>query len=217
MLRDERQAWIYKIERNGRIRMEQYVVTISRQFGSMGRTIAAELSEILGVDYLDRDIVEAAARRMGQPVKVISNEEENAKSFFIRRKYPFRMGIYSITDEIFAVEKNIIRDMAAKRSCIIVGRCADSILQDMKNHLNVYIYAPYEVRLYNCTHDLMMDEKTAKKMIKEVDVARANYQKKYCPEVRSVFDHKDIMIDSSKFGIEGTAKILSHIVLEQWG
>lgn len=197
--------------------MEQYVVTISRQFGSMGRTIAARMSDILGVEYLDRDIVEATARRMGQPVKIISQEEENAKSFFIRRKYPFRMGIYSITDEIFAVQKNIIRDMAAKNSCIIVGRCADSILRDMPNHLNVYIYAPYEARLYNCTHDLMMDEKTAKKMIKEVDLARTNYQKKYCPEVKSIFDHKDIMIDSSKFGIEGCADILSRIVMEKWG
>lgn len=197
--------------------MEQYVVTISRQFGSMGRTIAAKLSEILGVDYLDRDIVEKAAQRMGQSVKVVSKEEENTKSFFLRRKYPFNMGIYSITDEIFAVEKNIIRDLAAKESCIIVGRCADSILRDFQNHLNVYIYAPYEARLYNCTHDLLMDEKTAKKMIKEVDIARTNYQKKYCPEVNTVFDHKDIMIDSSKFGIEGTADILARIVWKQWG
>lgn len=197
--------------------MEQYVVTISRQFGSMGRTIAAKMSEILGVDYLDRDIVDATARRMGQPAKVISREEEVAKAVFIRRKYPFNMGIYSITDEIFAVEKNIIRDMAAKRSCIIVGRCADSILHDVPNHLNVYIYAPYEARLYNCTHNLMMDEKTAKKMIKIVDLARTNYQKKYCPEVKNIFDHKDIMIDSSKFGIEGCADILSRIVMEKWG
>ena len=91
-----------------------------------------------------------------------------------------------------------------------------SILQDMPNHLNVYIYAPYEARLYNCTHDLMMDEATARKMIKEVDTARTNYQRKYCPEVKSVFDHKDLMIDSSKFGIDGTVKLLAGIVRERW-
>lgn len=197
--------------------MEQYVVTISRQFGSMGRTIAAEMSKILGIDYLDRDILQATAERMGQSVKVISDEEEQSKSFFLRKKYPFHMGIYSITDEIFAVQKNIIRDAAKKESCIIVGRCADSILQDFENHLNIYIYAPYEARLHNCTHDLMMDEKVARKMIKEVDMARANYQKKYCPEVKTVFDHKDLMIDSSKFGIEGTAQLLAGIVMERWG
>ncbi len=197
--------------------MEQYVVTISRQFGSMGRTIAAEMSKKLGIDYLDRDIVEATAERMGQSVKFISDEEEQSKSFLLKKIYPFNMGIYSITDEIFAVQKNIIRDMAKKESCIIVGRCADSILRDFENHLNIYIYAPYEARLHNCVHELMMDEKVAKKMIKEVDLARANYQKKYCPEVKSVFDNKDIMIDSSKFGIEGTADLLSQIVMSRWG
>ena len=69
-----------------------------------------------------------------------------------------------------------------------------------------------KVTIVRFTHDLMMDEKNARKMIKEVDAARENYQKKYCPEVKSIFDHKDLMIDSSKFGIEGTAKLLSGIV-----
>ena len=196
--------------------MSKYVITISRQFGSMGRTIAAETAKLLDIEYLDRDIVEATAKRLGKSVKQISDEEENTGFFLLRKKYPFNMGIYSITDEIFAVEKNIIRDVASKQSCIIVGRCGDSILSDIENHLSVYIYAPYEARLHNCTHELMMDEKTARKMMKEIDIARTNYQKKYCPEVKSIFDHKDIMIDSSKFGIEGTARLLADIVRERW-
>jgi cytidylate kinase len=197
--------------------MEQYVVTISRQFGSMGRTIAERMSKILGVDYLDRDIVDATAKRMGLSVKAVSDAEESAKPSLIKKKRTFNMGIYnSITDEIFAVQRNIIRDMAAKESCIIVGRCADSILMDYKNHLNVYIYAPYDARMYNCVNELMMDEKTASKMIREVDAARTNYQKKYCPEVKTVFDNKDIMIDSSYFGVEGTAQILAQIVRDKW-
>lgn len=197
--------------------MEQYTVTISRQFGSMGRSIAECMAKKLGINFFDRDIVAETAKRMGHPVSAISDAEENTKSFFLRKKYPFNMGIYSITDEIFCVEKNIIRDMAARESCIIVGRCADSILQDFPNHLSVYIYAPYEARLHNCVTDLMMEEKTAVKMMKEVDAARINYQRKYCPEVKSIFDHKNIMIDSSKFGIEGTAGILAGIVQAKWG
>ena len=88
--------------------MEQYVVTISRQFGSLGRSIAARLSEILGIDFLDRDIVEATARRMGQSVTVISDEEENSKSTFFRRKYPLGTGMSTLQDEIFAVQTNKI-------------------------------------------------------------------------------------------------------------
>lgn len=197
--------------------MEQYVVTISRQFGSLGRTIAEKMSELLQVEYLDRDIVEATAKRMQQPVSVISDEEENSKSAFFRRKYPLGMGMPSLQDEIFCVQKNIIRDFASKSSCIIVGRCADSILRDYKNHLNVFVYAPYEARLKNCTEILHMDIKTAKKMMKDVDKARENFCKRYCTEVNSIFDNKDIMIDSSKFGVDGTAKILAGIVKQRWG
>lgn len=196
--------------------MEQYVITISRQFGSMGRSIAHRLSEILEVEYLDRDIVEATARRMGLPVSVISEEEENSKSAFIRRKYPLGIGVPNLKDEIFSVQKNIIRDFAAKESCIIVGRCADSILSDFQNRLSVYIYAPYEARFQNCTDILLMEPKTAKKLIKEVDTARDNYHRNYCPGWTSAFDYKDIMLDSSRFGIEGTAKILADIVREKW-
>ena len=134
--------------------MEQYVITISRQFGSMGRSIARELSEILGIEFLDRDIVEATAKRMGLPVSVISDEEESMKSTFFRRQYPLGMGMSSLKDEIFLTQKNIIRDFAAKGSCIIVGRCADYILEDIPNHLNVYVYAPDEARLKNCVENL---------------------------------------------------------------
>ena len=98
--------------------MEQYVITISRQFGSMGRSIAKELSENLGIEFLDRDIVEATAKRMGLPVSVISDEEESMKSTFFRRQYPLGMGMSSLKDEIFYTQKNIIRDFAAKGSCI---------------------------------------------------------------------------------------------------
>lgn len=196
--------------------MAHYVVTISRQFGSMGRTIAEKMSKLLDIEYLDRDIVELAAQRMGYSVKTISDAEESAGTVLLRARLPFNLGVYSITDEIFEVEKNIILDAAKSKPCIIVGRCADSILRGFENSLNIYVYAPYEARLYNCTHDLMMDEKTARRMIKEVDAARANYQKRYCPEVTGVFDNKDIMMDSSRFGIDETASILAEIVKNKW-
>ena len=116
--------------------------------------------------------------------------------------------------EIFAVQKNIIRDLARKESCIIVGRCADSILQDYDRVLNIYIYAPVEERVKNCTEKLGMDEKTARRMIREVDKAREIYRMRYCEGVKEVFDHRDLMIDSSKYGAEKTARILCGVVKE---
>ena len=197
--------------------MKQYVVTISRQFGSMGRMIAQQLSRELGVEFYDRDIVEETASRMGLPVSVISNTEENSKSIYFKQQYPLGMGIASMRDEIFLIQKNIIRDLAQKESCIIVGRCADSILMDMENHLNVYIYAPMGARLRNAVELAKLDEKTARKMIREIDRSRELYHRRYCPEYVDPSTNKDILIDSSRFGAEGTVKILAGLVREMFG
>ena len=196
--------------------MKQYVVTISRQFGSMGRMIAQQLSRELGVNFYDRDIVEETASRMVLPVSVISNTEENSKSIYFKQQYPLGMGIASMRDEIFLIQKNIIRDLAQKESCIIVGRCADSILMDMENRLNVYIFAPMDARLRNAVELAKLDEKTAKKMIREIDRSRELYHRRYCPEYVDPSTNKDIMIDSSRFGAEGTVKILAGLVREMF-
>lgn len=191
--------------------MDNYVITISRQFASFGRSIAQKMSEELQIEFYDRDIVEATAKRMGQPIPVISNEEENSSSAFFRRKYPLGMGVANIQDEIFNVQTNIIRDMAEKESCIIVGRCAGNVLKAHPRCLNIYVYSPYEERLKNCTDTLQMELKDAKRMMKEVDKARENYRYRYCPEYHNVYDGYDIMVDSSRFGIDKTAKILADI------
>lgn len=196
--------------------MEPYVITISRQFGSMGRSIAQELSEKLGIEFYDRDIVEEVASRLGVPVSIVSDKEEAYKSIYFKRQYPLGTGVASLRDEIFMVEKNIIQDLAKKESCIIVGRCSDSILLGHERHLNVYIYAPYMERLKNCTELLGMDEATAKKMIHEVDISRNLYRKRYCPEAKDEFTNRDIMIDSSNFGIEGAAQLLADIVKKRF-
>ncbi len=193
--------------------MDQFVVTISREFASLGRTVAENLSEKLGVEYWDRDIVEAAAKRLGHPVSVVSDEEETAKnSIFLRKKYKMSLTTYNINDEIFETEKNIILDAARQSSCIIVGRCGDYVLRDFPNHLAVYIYAPYEARMKNCVETLMMDEKTAARTIREVDMARTYYQRKYCPGVKSPKDSCSLMIDSSRFGVEKSADLIAQAV-----
>ena len=192
--------------------MGKYTVTISRQFASLGRSIAQKMSEDLDIAFYDRDIVEETAKRMGQPVSTISNEEEKTDSKFLRRKYPLGMGVANIQDEIFNVQTNIIRDFAKKDSCIIVGRCSNQILSDYSRCLNIFIYAPYEIRLKNCTDELNMNIKVAKKMIKEVDTAREKYRQQYSHHSKSILDSYDLMIDSSRFGVDKTADILSDIV-----
>ena len=196
--------------------MDKYVITISRQFASLGRSIAQELSELLDIEFYDRDIVEATAKRMGLKISSISKEEEIVKSKFFKRKYPLGTAVANIQDEIFNVQKNIIQDIAKKESCIIVGRCGNEVLKDFDRSLHIYIYASDEDRLDNCINVLQMDSKVAKKMIKEVDKARDKYRLKYCSEVKHVHDGYDLLIDSSRFGVENSAKIIASIIKDMF-
>ena len=87
--------------------MEKYIVTLSRQFASMGRTIAQLMSDELGIAFYDRDIVENTARRMDVSVAEVNEKEETPGSVFGNIKYPLGLGLVSTTREIFEVESNI--------------------------------------------------------------------------------------------------------------
>ena len=194
---------------------EKYVITISRQFANMGRSIAKRLAEELGIEFYDRDIVEQTARRMGLPVSTISDTEESANNIYYKRIYPLGMAIKSMQDEVFMVQQNIIRDLADRESCIIVGRCADEVLKDHPRLLNVHVFAPKADRLRNCVEKLGMDEATAKKTLPRVDKSRAGYHKVYGGGDEYVNCH--LMLNSSQFGIEGSAHLLALIARDRFG
>ena len=100
----------------------KFVVTIARQFGSLGRPIARKVSEKLGIEYYDRDIVELTAKKLNLPVSTISDVEESAKSAFFNMNYPLGMGTTAIQDSIFAAQRKIIVDLAEKGSLKLESR-----------------------------------------------------------------------------------------------
>ena len=191
--------------------MNQYVITITRQFGSLGRPIAHRMSEILGIEYYDRDIVEAASQLTNLTISQISDAEEKANGFYFMMKFPLGTQSSKIQDEIFEREKEVIVNMAAKGPCIMVGRCSDYIFEHQKEHMNIFIYAPESERYLNCVNSLNMRPAEAKKMIKDVDKARLAYHMRYAGYAPDDPEHKDIMINSSMLGIEGTAIYLSEL------
>lgn len=196
--------------------MKRFVITITREFGSLGRPIAKRLSELLGVEFYDRDIVEASAKRMGLPVSVLSKNEEK-KSGFWRMLFPLGTESAEQQQKIFDVQAQIIQDLAAKGSCIIVGRCADYILQDDPDAIHVYIYAPYADRLANCVGQLGMEKAEAKRMIAEVDKARAAYHKYFAKYSPGDPKHKHLIINSALLEVEGTAQALAAIARVKFG
>lgn len=191
---------------------DKFVVTIARQFGSLGRPIARKVSETLGIEYYDRDIVEMTARSLNLPVSAISDAEESAKSAFFNMNYPLGMGTTAIQDSIFDAQRRIIVDLAEKQSCIIVGRCADYVLRDLKNVINIFIYAPYDARLVNCVERLDMKPDEARRMIASVDRARESYHRHYCGYSMADKDYKHVMLDSSLLGVDGTCDVLADVI-----
>lgn len=191
--------------------MEKYVVTITRNFGSLGRPIAKRLSELLDIEYYDRDIVEAASKKMNLPVSVISDAEEKGSNFF-RMLFPLGMESAERQEEVFLTQQKIINELVSKESCIIVGRCSDFILAEEKNAVHIYIYASYDNRLRNCIDSLNMKPDVAKRMMKDVDKARNAYHKQYAKYAMDDPNHKDILINSGLLGVEQTAQLLADMI-----
>lgn len=195
---------------------KKFVVTITREFGSMGRPIAKKAAELLGIECYDRDIVEETAKRMNMPLSDVSNLEESAKNTFFGMKYPLGMGTSEVQDNIFIAQQKIINRLVEKESCIIVGRCSDYILKNMENAIHVYIYASYEDKLKNCVELLGMNKAEAQKMITDVDKARAQYHKHYAGYAMNDQRYKDMLINSNLLGVNGTAELLADIIRKKF-
>ena len=196
--------------------MVHYAITINRQFGSLGRPIAQKLANLLSIEFYDRDIVDNACKSTGFSVKEVSDLEENAKTDYLYMRFPLGKVTTTRQNYIFDVQKKFIKKTAEQEDCIIVGRCAEHILEDKERLLRIYIYAPYEQRLKNCTDILKLDHDTALKMIDSVDKARNVYHRKYTGYLPSDMDHVDLMVNSALLGVDGTAEMIAHIAKQKF-
>ena len=119
---------------------EQYIITISREFGSLGRPIARRMSEILGIMYYDRDIVEEVSKQLQLPVPTISDVEERAPGSYFSMRFPLGNMTSDLQNKVFRAQQDIITELADRESCIIVGRCADYVLREKKNLMRPFLY-----------------------------------------------------------------------------
>lgn len=199
------------------IGLENYVITISRQFGSLGRPIARKMAELLGIEYYDRDIVEQAVRNSGMEIKPDEVMDSIEGGSYEKMKYPLGTLPEEEQDRIFKAQSDVILELARKESCIIVGRCSDYVLRNARNHFSIYIYAPYEVRLQNCIAELHIEPEAAKELITSVDEARRSYAMHYAKEYSEDFTNKDILIDSSLYGsVDEAAHVLTKMIKKKF-
>ena len=159
--------------------MKNVIITISRQYGSGGRQIAQLLSKELNIPYYDNELISMAAEKSGIKDEIFKDAELQAGNNFLYLLS--RLGpetqVYGMpfNEKIFNIQSQVIRDLAAKGPCVIVGRCADYVLNDYQNTVNVFTYAPFQTRVARAVTEYGLNRENAEKDVRKVDKARESY------------------------------------------
>lgn len=195
------------------------VITVTREFGSMGRKIAMATAEKLGFRYYDRDIIEMTVKELHGNLQELSAMEEKGTPLFSRMVYPLGIGSSSMQNQLYEMEKSVIIDLAAADDCVIVGRCSDYILRECKhpNMLNVFIYAPYDKRVAFSENELNLSYDQAKAYIAKVDKARHDFYKMHTGVSFHSTKYRHMMLDSSITSHGNCAEIICAAAREKFG
>lgn len=179
------------------------IITIGREYGSGGREIGELVAKTLGIAYYDKKLITLAAQKSGLSDEFIANNEQRVRSGFFSSQY------LPLSESIFISEAQVIRDIAAKESAVIVGRCADYILAGRDNTINVFVYAPREVRVNRIMARHNLSEAEALKAISTSDKERGNHYFRYTDQKWGKAQNYDVCINSGLMGIEKTAEMLA--------
>lgn len=193
------------------------VITIGREFGSGGREIARKLAEKLGIKMYDEDLIGLIAKDSGLNEEVLQEVDETATNSFL---YALSAGAFSgtslinhgvdslpITDKAFITCAQIIKDIAERESCVIVGRCAESVLKGRDNLLKVFIYSDMENRIDRICEYEGVSRDAAATTIKRADKKRANYHNYYSDTRWGSRMAYDICVNS-KIGIDVAVDVI---------
>ncbi len=197
--------------------MSKNIITISRQFGSGGRTIGRELANRLGIPFYDKELVEQIALESGFAPQFVEEHGEHApnKSRFA---YAFSgqsgsgfMNGLSTADFLWSIQCNVIMQLAEKGPCVIVGRNADYILKDRKDCLHVYIHADQDSRADRIVRLYGESEKSPNARLDEKDRRRQINYEHYTGRTWGAAENYDISLNSAALGIENCIDILVNI------
>lgn len=190
--------------------MRKRIITISRQFGSGGRSIGKEVAKTLGIAYYDRELIEKVAEKTGLSPDFIAERGEYSPS-----KNPFAYSFVdrsingmSLSDYLYNEQRRVILELADKEPCVIVGRCADYILRDRTDCVHAFIHAGEEVRAERIVKLYGETNVEPKKRLHDKDKKRAVNYKYYTDREWGLAENYDITLDSGTLGIDMCVKIL---------
>jgi cytidylate kinase len=195
---------------------EKYVITIGRQLGSGGREIGQKLAAQLGISFYDKELIRIASQQSGLKEEFFERVDE-MKHFSI---FPGLFGIRtSFTDDLFSdyylsnetlftIQSDIIRKLAEEGSCIFVGRCADYVMKEQPNCLNIFISADIEDRIRRISERHKVPDSKAREIIEKTDKSRSGYYNYFSGKAWGAAFSYHLCINSSLLGIDETLTII---------
>ena len=186
------------------------IITISREYGAGGHSIAREVARQLGIEIYDRDIIRNTARDSGLDMGVVEREEEEISrtDAFLRMITP--AAYVDRRETIHEIERKVILMLAAKGPCVLLGRCADAILNEANvDSLNVFIYADDLHRAHRVSELIDSRNPTeVQKVMKRTDAARRNYYQQFTGRHWGDFRNYNLMLDIGALGYDACVKLI---------
>lgn len=187
------------------------IINVGRQFGSGGKLIALRISEILNIPVYDNELISKAADESGFSKELFERSDEkrsifNLSSFFGNVRFGGAQN-YVGDNDLFKIQSEVIKNIAAKGSAVFVGRCSNYILRDLKC-LDVFISAPLEDRVKRVAERLGISAEDARTRIGRQDRTRETYYNFFTFGNWGAAADYDLCIDSSILGIDGTADFI---------
>ena len=191
--------------------MKNRVITISREFASGGRTIGKKVAEKLGIPCYDAEIIQEMAKETGFAPDYVKEAGEYAPGSFLSAAFSNRMFGPTNEDILWEHQYKVITELAEKGPCVIVGRCADFILQDRTDCLKVFVHADMKFRTDRIVRVYGEREKSPEARLKEKDKRRAAYYRFYTDMNWGNAANYHIALDSGVIGIEKSAEIIESL------
>jgi len=197
--------------------MGRYVITIARGYGSGGRTIGKMLAQALGISYYDRELMRLASDESGINESLFAKADEKLKSSLLFKvaKNTYKGEIigpdsdeFVSNDNLFNYQAKVLKELAAKESYVVIGRCADYILKEHDNVIRVFVHAPMDNCIDTIATMSAMTRKEAEQLIIRIDKHRADYYRHYTGKAWNDATNYDLCLNTKELSLEKCVEIV---------
>jgi uncharacterized membrane protein YczE/cytidylate kinase len=193
-----------------------FVITISREFGSGGHEIGEYIAKSLGIAFYDKELVDLTAQETGYTQEYIKENEQKLTNSLMFELYEQNFSYVNNEippiDTLFLIQSKIIRDICKDESCVIVGRCANFILKDHPNCINIFIHANKEYRKEILNNQFDLGRPITDADLAQSDEQRANYSRHFAKKDWKDATNYHMTLDSSLYGSKESARKIIKVV-----